>query len=327
MLAVRRFCLGSSLLVLCAVSCDRSQSLEPAIQAASTGTAGPPVNAASNPNAVAVSESRIDIAWQDNSSNETGFEVHRSTTGPAGTFTLRASTGAGVTSFYDAGLTHSTQYCYKVRAFRITGRKTSYSEFSTTACATTPAPPPPAAPSGADATPSGSTTVRVGWWDNSTNEDGFRIERSLDAGASWTIAGTDGPNSTGFFYDIGRTSEQQVCYRVIAFNAGGDSPPSNTDCTTPPAAPTSLTVAAVDQATVELTWTDNSAVEDGYEVWTADPCCVLLDLLPANSTSYRFSGNGSYGTDDPYLVSYFVQATKDGGYSDGSNIGAPPPRP
>src|SRR5437764_6349312 len=33
-------------------------------------------NAPSNTNAVAASDSRIDVAWQDNSTNATGFEVH-----------------------------------------------------------------------------------------------------------------------------------------------------------------------------------------------------------------------------------------------------------
>jgi len=265
------------------------------------------------------------VTWQDNSTSETGFEIHRSMTGPAGTFTLRASTGAGVTSYSDIGLTASAQYCYKIRAFRTTGRKTSYSAFSSAACATTPAPPPsepPLAPSFTDATPSLSTQVFVWWADNSTTEDGFRVERSLDAGATWTSAGTLGPDAT-YSLDDGRTSEQEVCYRVFAFNVKGDSPPSNTDCTTPPAGPTNLTVAGVDPLTWEigLTWTDNSAVEDFYEVWACSSFegqsfCGPIDLLPADSTSYQFQWDG-------YSDTYYVVATKDGGRSDESNLVTP----
>jgi len=312
--AVHRFCLGSSLLALCVVACDRTQPLEPAIRAASTGGSGSTMNAPSGTNALAASESRIDVTWQDNSTSETGFEVYRSTSGPAGTYTLRVSTGAGVTSFSDAGLTQSTQYCYKIRALKVSGRKTSYSPFSSTACATTlaPPPPPPAAPSGVDAVPLTSTRVWVGWVDNSINEAGFRVERSLSSGASWTIAATLGSDFIDFS-DYGRASEQQVCYRVIAFNAGGDSPPSNADCTTPPAAPTDLAVAGMDSVTmeVELSWRDNSSVEDGYEVVACFDTCTTWDRLPANSTSY-FVPCGD-------VTSYFVAAMKDGGYSDGSN--------
>jgi len=90
-----------------------------------------------------VSDSRIDVSWQDNSANETGFEVHRSAGGSDGAFTLVATTPADVTSRGDLGLNPSTQYCYKVRAFITVDSRASYSDFSNTACATTLPPPPP----------------------------------------------------------------------------------------------------------------------------------------------------------------------------------------
>jgi titin len=316
MLAVRRCYLGSALLVLGVVGCDGNQPIEPAVQAASTGKAGPTVTAPSNTNTVAVSESRIDISWQDNSPNESGFEVHRSTAGASGAFALLATTGAGVTSHSEAGLTPSTQHCYKVRAFKRADGKTSYSDFSTTACATTPAPPVPTAPSGADAKPANSTSVDVRWIDNATNEDGFRVERSLDLGSNWATVRTVGANVTSSL-DGGRSSEQQVCYRVIAFNAGGDSPPSNTDCTTPPAAPSGLTATGTSQPAIDLAWMDNSVVEDGYEVRRAPEGMAYSTLadLPASSTTYR---DVAVTSDARY--SYMVRAKKDGGFSDNSNI-------
>ena len=151
----------------------------------------------------------------------------------------------------------------------------------------------------------------LAWRDNSTTEDGFRVERSLDAGATWAVAGTTRPDAV-WFVDVGRTSEQLVCYRAIAFNVKGDSPPSNVDCTTPPAGPTDLAVATVNTLTkmAELTWTDNSAVEDGYDVVVCFEDCTTYDHLPANSTSYV--------TECGDFISYVIFATKDGGYSDGS---------
>src|SRR6266481_4073729 len=99
------------------------------------------LNAPSNTNTVAVSNSRIDVSWHDNSANESGFEVHRSTNGPSGAFSLIGTTAAGVTSRADAGLNPSTQYCYEVRAFITVNSVTSYSGFANTACATTLPPP------------------------------------------------------------------------------------------------------------------------------------------------------------------------------------------
>ncbi len=322
MFTVRSLSLATSVLLLSCIACDRSQPVEPAVEAASTGATGPTVKAPSNTNAIAVSESRIDVSWQDNSTNETGFEVHRSASGPNGTFTLRAFTGANITSYHDTGLEPLTQYCYEVRAFRTFDGKTSYSQFSTAACATTPAPPAPTAPSGTDAKPATSILVAVSWIDNATTEDGFRLERSLDLGSTWALVGTVGPNVTSLS-DDGRVSEQQVCYRVIAFNRGGDSPPSNTDCIAPPSGPSNLTAAAAANQGIDLTWTDNSAVEDGYEVQRSEDGVTFSTIanLAANSTSYHDGG----ATNTTATYWYRVRGKKDGGFSDFSNVASAQP--
>ena len=312
MLVLRKYPLAGSLVLLSALACERRQPLAPAILAASASVAAPAVKAPSSTNAVAVSESRIDVSWRDNSSNETGFEVHRSTAGPNGTFLLLASTGASVANYANSGLTASTQYCYRVRAFKRADGKTSYSDFSNTGCATTLAPPTPIAPADANAKPASSSAAFVTWVDRSTNEDGLRIERSLDAGSTWASARAVGPNVTSS-QDDGLASEQTVCYRVIAFNARGDSPPSNSDCTTPPAAPTGLTATAAEGPAIDLVWTDNSAVEDGYEILRATDGAAfgIVTDVPPNSTTYHDAGATTNAT-----YSYQVGAKKDGGYSD-----------
>jgi len=312
MLAVRRYSLVGSLALLSLLACDRSEPLAPEIRAAAVAGSGSTLNAPSGTNAVAVSHSRIDVSWQDNSSNENGFEVHRSTAGPKGAFTLLAATGVGATSYGDGGVTPVTAYCYKVRAFRTTGSKKSYSAFSSAACATTPTLP---APSGVDAKPAPWQRVDVTWFDNSTTEDGFRVERSVD-GSSWITAGTVGPNVTSFS-DAELASEQQVCYRVIAFQAQTASPLSTIDCTTPPASPASLSATAVGPQAIDLAWIDNSVVEDGYEVQRATAVFGpygLVANLAQNAVGYRDAG---LAADATYY--YRVRAKKDGGVSDFSN--------
>jgi hypothetical protein len=322
---MRRYCLGVSLILLSLLACDRSQPLEPAMQAAAAQ--GPAPTAPSNTRAGPMSESRIAVSWRDNSWNETGFEVHRSVAGPNGPFTLVASTGATVAFYADGGLSSATEYCYSVRAFKRAKDKTSYSDFSNVACATTPTPPPPppppAAAGGAEALPWGAS-VFVLWIDNSTNEDGFRVERSSDGGSTWTIVETADPNLTSSIASA-LGFEQQVCYRVIAFNGGGEAAPSNIDCTTPLAGPTDLTATWIGlTGDVELTWTDNSGVEDGYELWsyTVDGegwLTFQMVALPPNTTRYV----------DPASIgpTYYVYATKDGGRSYESNHANPGPRP
>lgn len=291
---------------------------------------GPP----SELTATAVSASRVDVAWKDNASRETGFQLRRSTTGPTGTFTVLKTTGPDVTTHADEGLTASTQYCYKVRAFTTDNGYTQYSSFSNTACATTeaaPPPPGPKAPSGVDATPTASDAVVVSWVDNSDNEEWFRVEYAESGSGSWTFIGTllrSGYTS----YTLRRVpTEVQRCYRVIALNAQGQSAPSNIDCATPPAAPSGLAAVLADGPAVDLVWRDNSSAEDGYEVRRGSPSVAwgTVANLPPNTTSYR---DVSVTIDNSYY--YEVRAKKDGGHSSNSNsvdiatgVPKPPARP
>lgn len=105
---------------------------DPALAPASA----PELAAPSNLTALASSPTQIDISWQDNSRRGTGFEIHRSTTGAPGTFTLLATVGAGLETHSDPGLDPGAQYCYQVRAFQTSTSSTTYSTFSNTACAT-----------------------------------------------------------------------------------------------------------------------------------------------------------------------------------------------
>ncbi len=70
--------------------------------------------------AAAVSQSQINLTWQDNSSNETGFKVERSLDGSTG-WTLITTTAANATSYSDTGLTAGTKYYYRVRATNSAG--------------------------------------------------------------------------------------------------------------------------------------------------------------------------------------------------------------
>src|SRR5205085_1374039 len=63
-----------------------------------------------------VSQTQINLSWTDNSSNETGFVVGRTTTS-GGPYTDIATVGAGVTTYNNTtGLSANTTYYYVVRA-------------------------------------------------------------------------------------------------------------------------------------------------------------------------------------------------------------------
>lgn len=293
------------------VACGTEQALGPDLAVSFRRSEAP-----SGTYVVVVAHNRLDVYWQDNSPNETGYEVQRAT-GPSGVFTLLVSLPAGSTAYGNAGLTAQTEYCYRVRAFRKSGKTTTYSEFSNTACATTPRVPVPAAPSGVSASPNAWNRIGVTWTDNSSDETGFRIERSSSIGGPWTNVATVSSNVGSGSDDQPPPFEQLACYRVVAFNGFGDSPASNVFCTARPAPPSAL-ATAVSGSAVDLTWTDNSNVEDGYQIqrWTDESGASVITIVAevaANSTTYHDAGlaDGKYW--------YQVRSMRNGGTAGSSN--------
>ena len=96
----------------------------------SAGTAQPPA-APSNLIPTAVSSSQINLAWADNSNDETGFVIERAVGG--GAWGPLATVGANVTGYANTGLSPGTPYQYRVKAINGAGE----SGYSNTASATT----------------------------------------------------------------------------------------------------------------------------------------------------------------------------------------------
>lgn len=306
MVAVSRYAVGSSLLVLSLlIGCDHNQPLAPDAAEASLAPNAGNQKGPSNLS-IDAAPGELGLTWRDNSPNETGFEVLRSTTGANGAFATIATPPANATYYSDTGLDPAQEYCYKVQAVaqkRIIG-------VSNTVCAT-PLRLQPDAASNLDAFLNGVATVTVTWTDNSYNEDGFKVARVPNLAGPWVTIATVGAGVTSFQDKAGIPGQEPVCYEVVAFNKFGGAKASNTDCTAFPFAPTKLAVVSVDDQTVDLSWEDNSSVEDGYEV---QRCCVpgwvVVANLPADVAKYRdatFNANTIY--------SYQVRAKKDQGYS------------
>src|SRR5207248_4513721 len=76
----------------------------------------PTLAAPTSLSATPISSSQINLTWVDNSSDEDGFEVERSTDGT--TFIGIGAVAANTTTFSSEGLSASTRYLYRVRATR-----------------------------------------------------------------------------------------------------------------------------------------------------------------------------------------------------------------
>jgi fibronectin type 3 domain-containing protein len=265
----------------------------------------------SNLSAATTSSTRITLSWTDNICSELGFKIERSPNGVD--FTQIATVAANITTYLNTGLTVSTIYHYRVRAFSAEGD----SNYSNVAIGTTGGPPPPA-PSGLTATAVSSSQINLSWTDNSSDEDSFRIYRSTDGvNFFWYLSAA--ANATTFA-DTGRAAETTYHYRVTAHNPGGESPKSNTASATtfgPPSAPSNLTATAMSASRIDLSWTDNSSDEDGFKIYrsTDNVNFAFYATVGANVTT---RSNTSLSSATTYY--YRVLAYNGGGSSGFSNV-------
>jgi acid phosphatase type 7 len=187
-------------------------------------------NAPTGLTAIAASVSQIDLGWADNSDNEDGFRIERSTDGT--NFTEIATVPANSNTYSAGGLASGTPYFFRVRAYNAVGN----SNYSNTAVATT-LTTPPAAPSGLTATTVSNSQINLSWTDNANNETGFKVERCKNPknGACTNFAqiATVGANVTTFS-NTGLNKNSSYRFRVRANNAAGDSAYSNIVSATTP---------------------------------------------------------------------------------------------
>ncbi len=170
-------------------------------------------------------------------------------------------------------------------------------------------------------------SITIGFTDNSNNETGFKVERSLN-GQPWSQIITLPANTTSYT-DFELSCSENYAYRVRAYNTLAESEYSNTLSTTtlvcgPPSAPAPIQLSIATNSAL-FSWQDVEG-ETSYlvEQLSGNPLVWSpLATLPANSTSYylqdlekntaytvRFTAKNSYGdtTGDPISFTTMSQA-------------------
>lgn len=239
----------------------------------------------------------IDLSWTDNATNETGFNIERSTNG--GAFSIIGSVGqntnTGSVSYTDTAVARDNTYDYRVQALNGTIIASAYSN---TANVVIPGLPViPLAPTNLTAVLQSGPDVSLTWTDNSVNEDGFTLERSINGGAFTTVNTIGANNNTGSvnFVNAAVTPGTTISYRVKAFNTAGASANSNTVIVivpSIPATPSRLVSALLTGAQIRLTWRDNATNETGFEIQRSMNGGVFTTL--ANPGPRVTTGNVTY---------------------------------
>jgi fibronectin type 3 domain-containing protein len=261
------------------------------------------------------SSQTVQLAWTDNSTDETGYLIERRTGN--GNWTVLTTVAPGSASFTDTSVATGSQYSYAVSA--VNGTNSSMTTNVATAYVAG-LPAVPAAPSALTVTVQSSTSVLLNWTDNSTNETGFIIEREV-GGGSWAVLTTTAAGASSYT-DTTVVPNNQYSYRVSATNSGGTSGPSNvvtgtTLAVTIPNSPSDLEATVQSSTAIDLTWTDNSDNETGFviERQIGSGSWYVLTTTDADVTSFTDT------TAVPKTqYSYQVSATNGAGTSNISNL-------
>jgi RHS repeat-associated protein len=260
--------------------------------------------------AKAVSGSQVDLSWTDNANNESGFKIEQKI--GTGGFSAIATVGANSNSYSITGLTPGTSYTYRIKAYNDGGNSLYSNE------AIISPPTAPLLPTSLTVVVVSGTQVDLTWTDNSSNEDGFKIEQKTGNGNFAEITTVDANTST--FSIPGLVAGESYTFRVKAYNVGGSSTYSNEAVVTIPVAPlppVNLTAAAISGTQANLTWIDKADNEDGFsieqkigtsnykEIAIVGPNVVTYSsagLTPGTSYTYRIrsfnvGGKSSYSND------------------------------
>jgi fibronectin type III domain protein len=172
----------------------------------------------------------VRLVWSDNATGETGYRVEGNDAPFSTSIPIFLQTISADSTSFDMPV--EPNKTYYIRVYAVYNAHDSPS--SVVVAVTTP--DVPKAPTSLVAATVSSSRIDLTWANPSGAILGNRVERSIDAGASWSTRFIFGSAATAAT-DTGLTADSQYFYRVFASNSNGEGGPSA------PSSATTLTAA------------------------------------------------------------------------------------
>lgn len=283
--------------------------------------------------ATTASSSQINLSWgastDSGGSSLAGYSIERCSGVGCSSFSLVTTTAS--TNYSNTGLSASTSYSYRVRAY---DGASNFSGYSNSASATTSSAPdttPPTIPSSVTATTATTSQINVSWGASTDSGGsgfaGYSIERCSGVGCS-SFSFVTTTTSTSYS-NTSLSASTSYSYRVRAYdNAGNYSGYSNTASattlsatdTTPPTIPTSFTATTASSSQINLSWgasTDSGG--SGFAGYSIEYCvgvgcssfAVLVSTTSTNPTVAGLTPSTSYS----FRIRAFDNAGNYSGYT------------
>jgi len=265
------------------------------------------------------------VDWKDRSNDETGFMVQYRLFGRE-EWVDGPSALAGAESATVTGLLANRTYRFRVLAANANGARPSYQIEKTS-----PPPPPDELTFTVDFPTVNKVFLR--WRIEFEDFTHIKIENRI-GNHPWFSLGSVGrlsfgrPRTSQSIVDL--TPGEHNDFRIRLINANGESSPSNiVSYTTPsgPAAPSGLAASATGSTTVDLSWTDNSDNEGGFDVEykvSADSAWTVAGSVAADVVTAAARGLVASTAFDFRVTATNAQGSAS---SDAVSLTMPPPAP
>jgi fibronectin type 3 domain-containing protein len=222
---------------------------KPSAEASATPQSAPA--APTNAHVTSLASNQIGIAWTDNATNASGYNLLRSVNG--GPFTQIATLGASATTYRDTAVSPATAYDYEVSAFNV-GGTSGYSVVDPTTLTNPPT----------NLTGTASTGQASLQWTAPAGAVTFNVYRGTTAGGEGTTPVATGLTSASYV-NTGLAPGKTYYYEVTSVDAGGESAASSEVAVTIPASTAATASLAGTDSARQGSW-EGTYGTDGYVI-------------------------------------------------------------